>query len=89
MDAPNEWFYNDTLKILYYYTNRTGNPTDNKQLFESTYLKILFELRGNQTNPVENITFNGLNFIDTVYTYLDPHGVPSGGVSYIDVLANS
>eukprot|EP01083_Nonionella_stella_P085976 238584_1 len=79
LDAPNEWFYNISQQLLYYYTNRTGHPTDHGQLFEATHLKILFELRGNQSHPVENITFAGLHFTDTVYSYLDPHGVPSGG----------
>ena len=61
LDFPDEWFYNTTERVLYYYTNRTGNPTVNGQLFEATNLKILFELRGNQSMPVSNVTFAGIN----------------------------
>ena len=31
------------------------------------------------SDPVENITIQGGNFRDTSYTYMDPHGMPSGG----------
>ncbi len=68
--------------IIIQIKQKIGSPTNSGQLFEATYLKILFELRGNQSNPVQNISFVGLNFMDTVYTYLDPHGVPSGILFY-------
>ena len=41
------------------------------------------EIKGNQSNPVRNIVVNGLNLIDSAFTGLDPHGVPSGGDWYI------
>ena len=31
------------------------------------------------SEPVEDITIRGVNFRDTAYTYMDPHGMPSGG----------
>ncbi len=34
---------------------------------------------GSQDKPVQNITFQGITFRDTAYTYMDVHGLPSGG----------
>ena len=31
------------------------------------------------SKPIKNLAFNGITFKDTRYTYLDPHGMPSGG----------
>ena len=42
-------------------------------------LKTLFEFRGTQANPVKGVTFSGITFTGAATTFLDPHGVPSGG----------
>ena len=42
-------------------------------------LQILFNATGSQKSPVQNVSFSGIGFRDSAYTYLDPHGVPSGG----------
>ena len=36
-------------------------------------------VNGSAGNPIENITVSGVGFRDARATYLDPHGVPSGG----------
>eukprot|EP01084_Bolivina_argentea_P320044 555206_1 len=76
LDMPNEFFYNNSERILYYIPNAT-NFTSFK--YEATNLKTLMEIKGNQSNPVKNIIVTGLNFIDSAFTGLDPHGAPSGG----------
>ncbi|ETO31743.1 hypothetical protein RFI_05377 [Reticulomyxa filosa] len=77
LDAPSEWFFNSSANTLYYYNNRTGAPTFDE--FEATNLKVLFSLVGNMSYPVANMTIRGLTLRDTQYTYMDNHGMPSGG----------
>ena len=80
LDSPNEYFYNSSTNTLYYYynvTTQTAPPEDTE--FVATRTKILFNITGTQKTPVINITFQGIEFRDTPYTYMDPHGLPSGG----------
>ena len=79
LDYPTEWFYNKTENILYYYNNQSNNGAPSDILFEATNLKVLISYVGNMTNPVRNHTIRGVTFQDTQYTYMDVHGIPSGG----------
>jgi hypothetical protein len=47
--------------------------------FVATNLKVLFNISGTMQAPVTNVSLLGLGVRDSAYTYLDPHGVPSGG----------
>eukprot|EP01043_Picozoa_sp_COSAG02_P007489 COSAG02_NODE_224_length_28285_cov_39.533066_18_plen_112_part_00 len=85
LDSAREWIFNETTHTLYYRPNftdtgtvdeSTGLPTGN---FSATSSKVLFNFTGNQSHPVRNITISGLIMCDTSYTYMDPHGLPSGG----------
>ncbi len=47
-----------------------------------SYLRVpsvLLNYSGTQSNPVVNVSVRGMTLRDTAYTYLDPHGAPSGG----------
>eukprot|EP01083_Nonionella_stella_P019641 54547_1 len=78
LDYPTEYFYNTTTKTLYYYNNETSG-IDSLE-FEATNKKVLFNLTGDSMDhPVKNVEIRGLTLRDTAYTYLDPHGMPSGG----------
>ena len=80
LDAPSEWFYDEDSRTLYFFYNATSGtapPSDTQ--FVITYMKTLLTIQGNMTDPVEDITIRGINFRDTAYTYMDPHGMPSGG----------
>eukprot|EP00039_Didymoeca_costata_P026545 m.16129 g.16129 ORF g.16129 m.16129 type:complete len:957 (+) comp5588_c0_seq1:70-2940(+) len=82
LDAPNEWFYNESTKILYYNFNGT-NPTGTENMV-ATKTKVLFNITGSMTNPVKDFAIKGFEIRDTAYTYLgtdpaDIHGMPSGG----------
>ena len=80
LDAPTEWFYDEDKKVLYYFHNATpGSEPPRDSLFIATQLKTLISIKGSKSNPVEDITISGVNFRDTAYTYMDPHGMPSGG----------
>merc|ERR1719461_2791 len=63
--------------MLYYYANGTETPDTLK--FEATNLKVLVNYTGTMNKPVENQKIRGMTMRDTQYTYLDPHGMPSGG----------
>ena len=80
LDAPTEWFYDENKKVLYYFHNATpGREPSHDTLFVATQLKTLISIKGFKNIPVEDIIISGINFRDTAYTYLDPHGMPSGG----------
>jgi len=78
LDTQNEFYYDDENQMLYYYYNGTGAPPSDFQLV-ATNLKTLIDIQGDQSDPVQNITIQGVKFTAAAYTYLDPHGVPSGG----------
>jgi len=78
LDTPNEYYFDDDNSLLYYFYNGTTPPPTEFQLV-ATHLKTLISVVGTQHEPVEGLTIQGLNFVNTAYTYMDPHGVPSGG----------
>lgn len=78
LDMGREWFFNETTKMLYYMPNGTsGSPPTGE--FVATAHKILFNVVGTQDKPATHIAIKGITLQDTVYTYMDPHGLPSGG----------
>ena len=80
LDSVNEWFYDEENKMLYFFYNATsGTEPPSDTLYVATQLKTLISINGSMSDPVENITIRGVNFRDTAYTYMDPHGMPSGG----------
>ena len=47
--------------------------------FVATNLKVLFNITGTQAAPAHHLAITGLTLRDTMYTYFEPHGLPSGG----------
>jgi len=41
--------------------------------------QVLFNVSGTQDKPATNVSIHGLTLRDTAFTYMDPHGLPSGG----------
>ena len=68
LDTVNEWFYNKTTKILYYFPP-VGQDTE-KAKFETPQIAHLFEFRGSETNPVRNIIITGLTLTQTLRTFM-------------------
>ena len=80
LDSPNEWFYDEESKTLYFFYNATsGTEPPRNTLYVVTQLKTLISIKGSMSDPVEDIIIRGIGFRDTAYTYMDPHGMPSGG----------
>ena len=80
LDSPNEWFYDEDSKTLYFFYNATsGTEPPGDTAYVVTQLKTLISINGTMSDPVEEVTIRGVNFRDTAYTYMDPHGMPSGG----------
>jgi len=75
-DSANEFFFDEKTSKLYYFFNST-TPTDNQ--FVATKAKVLFNITGTMDAPVKDITIRGVTLRDTRITYLDAHGMPSGG----------
>ncbi len=80
LDSANEWFFDKSSKTLYFFYNDTSGKTPpNDTLYVVPVLKTLINIQATQDNPAKQITIRGINFRDTAYTYMDPHGMPSGG----------
>lgn len=78
MDTPGEFYFNKSTRTLYYYNNDTSGIDG--QTFDATNLKVLFNYTGeSMAKPVKNVQIRGMTLRDTELTYLDPHGMPSGG----------
>ncbi|WP_221284490.1 PDZ domain-containing protein [Mucilaginibacter sp. SP1R1] len=69
LDTVNEWYYNKTSKILYFYPPKGLNL--NKAKIEIPQLKHLFEFRGSEKSPVTNISIEGLELTQTLRTFMD------------------
>ena len=78
-DAPNEWFFSEVTRKLYHYYNESVKTIPADVKFEATTTAELVRIEANMSHPAVNISFKGIGFKDTRYTYLDPHEMPSGG----------
>jgi hypothetical protein len=87
LDSQNEYWYDDLTQLLYYIPNRTLTTNDSATTahpgppvgkFEAVVNHTLVKLTGTKDRPVEDVDFEGIVFKDSAYTYMEPHGVPSG-----------
>ena len=81
LDAPNEHFVDTdtTPPTLYYQGNSTTGAPSPSLVVSVPVLKALVVANATQAAPIAGLTISGLGFRDTMPTYMDPHGVPSGG----------
>ena len=80
LDAPDEFFFDETTQSLYVYFNATAGTAPPSTGFVVPQLKALFNITGTSpASPTRGVTIAGLGLRDTAYTYMDPHAIPSGG----------
>jgi hypothetical protein len=68
LDAENEWFADKTSGLLYYFPPKQFSPST--AAIQSPQLKHLVEFRGTGSNPVQNISLQGIEFTHTLRTFM-------------------
>ena len=81
LDDPREFYYDRREAMLYVIANSTdGAPPAADAVYEGLQQETLVRVEGSAMDkPVTGLTLRGLGFRDTAPTYMEPHGVPSGG----------
>merc|ERR1719359_2665408 len=81
LDDANEWYFDAKEQMLYYQPNNTDlvSGPSGEEHWSVPVTRVLFDIRGTQDKPVTKVALKGLILRDARYTYLDPHGMPSGG----------
>jgi len=69
LDAENEWYYDRSSKTLYFYPPKGVNLSTAK--IETPQLKHLFEFKGSEKSPVNNIHIDGLELTQTLRTFME------------------
>jgi hypothetical protein len=82
LDAPNEFFFGNKTRTLYYVLNQTAaaaaqDPGDLE--FTATHLAVLFNVSGSAANPVQSFTLAGVEVTGTRDVFMEPQSLPSGG----------
>ena len=79
LDAPGEHFIDKETKTLYYQPNTTAGSPPSDLDASVPMIQALVVGNATQASPIKDLTLRGLGFRDTAPTYMEPHGVPSGG----------
>jgi len=78
LDNPGEFFFHESTGDLFLYFNGTGAPPEDMEVIVPQ-LRTLVNVSGTQWAPVRDLIFDGVKFVAARSTYMEPHGVPSGG----------
>eukprot|EP00052_Salpingoeca_macrocollata_P019021 m.157013 g.157013 ORF g.157013 m.157013 type:complete len:921 (+) comp20843_c1_seq1:32-2794(+) len=78
LDSPNEYYYDKSSHKLYFFYNATAGTAPPTTL-QATKLKVYISAVASQQDPIKGVSIKGLTFRDGAATFLDPHGMPSGG----------
>eukprot|EP01062_Namystynia_karyoxenos_P023974 TRINITY_DN19300_c0_g1_i1.p1 TRINITY_DN19300_c0_g1~~TRINITY_DN19300_c0_g1_i1.p1 ORF type:complete len:935 (+),score=273.61 TRINITY_DN19300_c0_g1_i1:66-2870(+) len=76
LDAPNEWWFDAAAQTLYFKPNSTDPPST--EVIVPT-LSTFFDLQGTMQDPVRGVSFEGVTFVDSRPTFMEPRSNPSGG----------
>eukprot|EP01063_Lacrimia_lanifica_P013035 TRINITY_DN196_c0_g1_i2.p1 TRINITY_DN196_c0_g1~~TRINITY_DN196_c0_g1_i2.p1 ORF type:complete len:793 (+),score=349.08 TRINITY_DN196_c0_g1_i2:64-2442(+) len=80
LDYPNEFFHDKRASKLYFYHNASNYaPPPAEAEYLAPQLLSLFNLTSTRWNPIKDVTIRGLKLTGTRFSYMEPHGVPSGG----------
>eukprot|EP00039_Didymoeca_costata_P023769 m.8181 g.8181 ORF g.8181 m.8181 type:complete len:1067 (-) comp3851_c0_seq2:220-3420(-) len=85
LDFPEEFYIDEENRKLYYFYNGTGKPPTS-HIIGLVTLQNLIQIQGSEagpsklpSKPAKNIQIRGIGIRDAGYTYMNPHGAPSGG----------
>jgi len=79
LDAPNEYHWDSATHMLSLWPNSTSPSAAPDKTLVVVNLHTLLSLNASHTNPVTDVTIQGLRFRDGADISLLPWGVPSGG----------
>lgn len=86
MDAPNEYYLETATNTLYYWPNATNteeaapnSPPSKDVTLVATQLKTLIAMNATMSQPIKDITLEGITFRDAADIAMEPWAVPSGG----------
>lgn len=74
LDAPDEWHWDAASSSLYWYFNTSTIPSPPPAEVVVTNLQSLVRIVGTPAAPVTGVTFAGVGFRDTAYSYMEKHG---------------
>lgn len=94
LDSPGEWFYDKTESKLYFWPEAGTDLATAK--VEISVLKRLIEIKGTESNPVKNISIEGIKFEHTRRTLFEKYEpllrsdwtIYRGGALFIDGAEN-
>eukprot|EP01064_Diplonema_japonicum_P023540 TRINITY_DN33976_c0_g1_i1.p1 TRINITY_DN33976_c0_g1~~TRINITY_DN33976_c0_g1_i1.p1 ORF type:complete len:779 (+),score=205.51 TRINITY_DN33976_c0_g1_i1:45-2339(+) len=82
LDAPLEWFFNETTRVLKYFPKDTVEEESllsGQAVVEVPQHMYLWSVRGTAASPAHDIVLQGVNVTRASPTYLQDYEVPSGG----------
>jgi hypothetical protein len=77
--SPRRYYFDPREKKLYYNPNSTTAGPTGDEAWVATKTRVLMNVSGAMGAPVRNVSVLGMRLVDTRQTYLDVHGMPSGG----------
>lgn len=78
LDAPDEWYYDEATQTITWFYNATSNTVPPPSV-TVTSLQSLVRVTGTAAAPARGVTLAGIGLRDTAYSYMESHGMPSGG----------
>ena len=84
LDAPSEWFYNETTRQLFLFYNASAGtppPTDGSLAAIAGGASALITVAATQAAPLVGLTLRGLGFRDTAYVYFEASALSRRGTA--------
>ena len=78
-DSANEFFFDAKEQMLYFNPNSTDTGPTGDEAWAVPLTRVLFNIAGTSDKPAADIAIKGVTVRDARYTYMDTHGMPSGG----------
>jgi hypothetical protein len=86
LDNPGEFFFDSKTSKLYLFYNSSGDgnsPPPADLSFIAPQLPMLVNVSGTQAAPVKDVSFEGIKFSSTSYTYMGEWCAPGTSICHI------